>query len=216
MELEYFLVDDMYGWDQERFTDPLMKLGGCGAVTACDCCIYLSKYKGLKALCPFSTSLAISARQYKNFARVMKHYLHPRWQGIDTLTAYMEGFAHYIDDTGTRGVFLRGLDGAEPYAAAAAAVEKQIGAGLPVPCLTLNHQDKSFSDFEWHWYLLTGWRRSAEESAEGCGESSAEGRGEGRIEVKAVSYGEFVWLDFERLWDTGFEKKGGLVQFALT
>ena len=95
-------------------------------------------------------------------------------------------------------------------------MEKQIGAGLPVPCLTLNHQDKSFSDFEWHWYLLTGWRRSAEESAEGCGESSAEGRGEGRIEVKAVSYGEFVWLDFERLWDTGFEKKGGLVQFALT
>ena len=71
----------------------------------------------------------------------------------------------------------------------------------------MKHQDKSFSDFEWHWYLLTGWRRSAEESTEGSGA--------GRIEVKAVSYGEFVWLDFERLWDTGFEKKGGLILYHM-
>ena len=34
MELGYYLVDGEYGWDQEKFTDLIMKKGGCGAVTA--------------------------------------------------------------------------------------------------------------------------------------------------------------------------------------
>ena len=32
MELGYYLVDGEYGWDQEKFTDLIMKKGGCGAV----------------------------------------------------------------------------------------------------------------------------------------------------------------------------------------
>lgn len=50
MELGYYLVDGEYGWDQEKFTDLIMKKGGCGAVTACDSCIYFSRYHGKKEL----------------------------------------------------------------------------------------------------------------------------------------------------------------------
>ena len=31
--------------------------------------------------------------------------------------------------------------------------------------------------------------------------------------VKAVTYGEWAWVDFDRLWDTGHEEKGGLVLY---
>ena len=29
--------------------------------------------------------------------------------------------------------------------------------------------------------------------------------------VKAVTYGSFEWLDFAKLWNTGYDRKGGLV-----
>ncbi len=35
------------------FTNIVMNVGGCGAATACDSCIYLAKYKGMKELYPF-------------------------------------------------------------------------------------------------------------------------------------------------------------------
>ena len=31
--------------------------------------------------------------------------------------------------------------------------------------------------------------------------------------VKAVTYGNYEWLDLKELWDTGYEKKGGLILF---
>ena len=31
--------------------------------------------------------------------------------------------------------------------------------------------------------------------------------------VKAVTYGEWAWVDFDRLWDTGYEQKGGLILY---
>ena len=47
MEIGYYRVGEDYGWDQEKFSDPLMKIGGCAAVTACDSCIYFSRYLGV-------------------------------------------------------------------------------------------------------------------------------------------------------------------------
>ena len=34
---------------------------------------------------------------------------------------------------------------------------------------------------------------------------------DGRFMVKAVTYGSFEWLDFAKLWNTGYARKGGLV-----
>lgn len=73
-------------------------------------------------------------------------------------------------------------------------LQKRLQDGFPLPCLVLNHKDKAFSDFVWHWFLILGCREK-----------------KGRFQVLAATYGEGVWLDFARLWDTGFARKGGLI-----
>ena len=32
-----------------------------------------------------------------------------------------------------------------------------------------------------------------------------------RIKVKAVTYSSYEWLDFEELWNTGYENRGAMV-----
>lgn len=34
---------------------------------------------------------------------------------------------------------------------------------------------------------------------------------EGKFLVKAVTYGKSEWLDFEELWNSGHDEKGGMV-----
>ena len=36
---------------------------------------------------------------------------------------------------------------------------------------------------------------------------------DGRFLVKAVTYGAYEWLDFAKLWNTGYDRKGGLILF---
>ena len=47
------MIDGEFGGNQDWFTNIVMNVGGCGAATACDSCIYLAKYKGMKELYPF-------------------------------------------------------------------------------------------------------------------------------------------------------------------
>ena len=63
------------------------------------------------------------------------------------------------------------------------------------PFLLLHHRNPAFENYEWHWFLLTGYDEKPD----------------GRFMVKAVTYGSYEWLDFTKLWNTGYERKGGLV-----
>ena len=58
--------------------------------------------------------------------------------------------------------------------------------------------EKAYDDYVWHWYMLTGYKKEA-----------------GHFSVKAVTYGGARWLDFHGLWDTGYEKKGGLILYRV-
>ena len=40
--LDYFEIEGAYGGSQDWFTNIVMHVGGCGAATACDTCIYLA------------------------------------------------------------------------------------------------------------------------------------------------------------------------------
>ena len=197
MELGYYLVDGEYGWDQEKFTDLIMKKGGCGAVTACDSCIYFSRYHGKKELYPFDPC-NVTPKDYKAFARIMKQYLGPRCRGIDSLDLYLDGIRGYFKSAGCVDIDAAGFSGHEPYEKAEKTLMDQINSGCPVPCLTLMHRDSRFKDFTWHWFMLTGYEKAKDTCM-----------------VKAVSYGEWVWLDFKALWDTGYNEKGGLIIFTL-
>lgn len=199
--LDYFEIEGSYGGSQDWFTNIVMHVGGCGAATACDTCIYLALRKGMKGLYPGDAG-RLTKQAYKEFSMKMKPYLKPRAGGIDRLETYIEGYARYLADLGNedgRSLHMEPLDGETDVEEAKAAVRRQIDRGLPVPYLLLYHKDKKqFGDFTWHWFLLTGYEER-----------------EGRFYVTAATYGAATRLDFEEMWDTGYEKKGGMVLYAL-
>ena len=294
IELPYFMIDGMYGFDQEHLYDPWMHLGGCAAVTACDLCIYLAIYRGMKTLYPFDSS-RLKRRDYVKFSGIMKPYLRPRFMGINRLSIYTEGFGRYLKEHGGKRLCLSAFSGEHSAEEAKAALRACLAAGMPVPCLTLRHEDKVFDDYVWHWFLLTGIRTR---EAAFCGDAQAQteqaqaektqseqaqtGKAQtdqaqtdqaqteqvkseqsqteqaplqqaqpepkqlaqmrqelkqaeqnkpkqcgleeplaahgtdipakpGKTEVKIVTYGKWRWVDFERLWETAYEEKGGLI-----
>lgn len=193
-ELDYFKVESDYGGNQEHFPDLMMKLGGCAAVTACDCCIYFDLYKGTKFY-PYALD-NLTRKDYFKFGMEMKPYLRPRWTGIDRLEIYTDGFGEFLSDHNCNNIKMKPLSGETETAQAKKALIKQIDKSFPIPCLLLKHKNKAFKDFEWHWFLLTGYDISEE-----------------KCMVKAVSYGEWYWFDFDALWNTGYDRKGGLILF---
>ncbi|MBQ6663466.1 MAG: hypothetical protein IJM69_08010 [Firmicutes bacterium] len=220
--LEHFYIDGGYGGNQDWFFDPMMKLGGCGAETAMDSSIYFTLYRG-KDLYPFDVR-DLNRRDYRKFGSIMKPYLSPRRTGIDRLDIYTEGYAAYLADRGERGIAMEEFAGTESAEDAIRVIKAQIAAGLPVPMLMLQHRDKRFSDYVWHWFLLNGWCEDIKAPAPGpagrpgvgCAASnSVSPDGEKRFYVRTVTYSEWDWFDFRDFWDTGFDRKGGLVLYRL-
>ncbi|MCD8241449.1 MAG: hypothetical protein LUD73_03375, partial [Lachnospiraceae bacterium] len=62
--------------------------------------------------------------------------------------------------------------------------------------LLIMHHAPDFKDYQWHWFLQNGYRLK-----------------EGSLQVKDVTYSAAEWLDFDRLWDTGRSRKGGLILY---
>src|SRR5699024_9218324 len=96
-ELNYFQVDGSCGRNQDWFPESSMRDGGCGAVAACESCIYFASEAGKTDLYPYGTK-EIDKDEYIRFAYEMKPYLCPRPNGIDTLEMFMEGFEGYLHD----------------------------------------------------------------------------------------------------------------------
>ncbi|MEA5050574.1 MAG: hypothetical protein VB021_03775 [Oscillospiraceae bacterium] len=194
-ELDYFDIGGAPGGNQDWFGDPMMRLGGCAAVCACDSCIYFALYKNAAGVYPFDTR-ALNRKDYVRFSRIMKPYLRPRREGVSDPQIYIDGFGAYL-----RGrpacVSMTSLAGTRPVADAAAAVSARIGAGWPVPCLTLSHADREYADYEWHWFMLTGF--------DGDGAD---------MRVRAVTYSEARWISLAGLWNTGRERRGGLILYG--
>lgn len=193
-ELIYYTIDGSLGWNQDWFVDWWMNIGGCAAVTACDLCVLLARDHGLSSLYPHDPT-QVTRVDYLALSEVMKPYLRPRKGGVDRLVYYLEGFGAFLQDRGVNAISLQGLDGEAPWQDAWALVQQQVDRDLAVPCLVLYHKDPVFRDFQWHWFNLAGYRLR-----------------KGRPEVRAVTYGAAHWLDMERLWETGHERKGGLIK----
>ena len=197
-ELEHFYIGDSYGGNQDWFRSFMMRIGGCGAETACDSSLYFALNLGIEGIYPFDTA-GLSKRDYVDFAHIMEKYLWPRMSGIDRTEIFVSGYAKYLEDRGVDCISMTTLAGTEPYEAAAAAIKTQIDAGYPVPTLILNHRDRRFSDYNWHWFLINGYDIRPDD---------------GTMYVKAVTYSSYEWLDLRRLWDTGHIRRGGLVLFS--
>ena len=197
-ELEHFYIGNSYGGNQGWFRSFMMRIGGCGAETACDSSLYFALNLGIEGIYPFDVH-RLSKRDYVDFAHIMEKYLWPRMSGIDRTEIFVDGYAKYLRDRGVDSVSMTTLEGTEPYEAAAEAIRRQIDAGYPVPTLILNHRDRKYADYNWHWFLINGYEVSDDQST---------------VLVKAVTYSSYEWLDLRRLWDTGHIRRGGLVLFS--
>lgn len=136
----------------------------------------------------------LAKERYCSFAAIMKPYLRPRWQGIDTLELYLSGIRAYWRDRRADFLQVEGLPGTASHARARETIRAQIDGGWLISFLLLYHRNHVFADFQWHWFNLAGYREF-----------------NGAFYVKAVTYGNFRWLDFREVWDTGYQRKGGLI-----
>ena len=196
-ELDYFQIDGAIGWNQNWFSDWSMYDGGCASVTACDLCIYLARQERFSGVYPYDP-FKLTKKDYLPFSEIMKPYLRPRPQGIDTLELYLSGLFTYWHDTGVLALSGKGLAGTAPWQQARELIRRQIDSDMLVPCLLLYHKNRSFQDFQWHWFNLTGYEEY-----------------DGEFYVKAITYGSFYWLNLQELWNTGFSRKGGLIEIKM-
>ncbi|MBQ5757016.1 MAG: hypothetical protein IIV93_00720, partial [Clostridia bacterium] len=135
---------------------------------------------------------------YIEFAHKMEQYLWPRMTGINRLDIYIEGYGRYLSDRGETRLSMSPFDGAESSDAADAFIKEQLDSGYPVPALILNHRNSAFSDYVWHWFLITGYDAHVSSTL-----------------VKAVTYGKAEWLPLKDLWNTGFSQRGGFIRYSV-
>lgn len=197
-ELPHFAVGSAYGGSQNWCGSYWMRLGGCAAITACDSAICFMLEKGRQGLYPYDVE-NISRQEYVKFADIMKPYLHPRWSGIDRLDIYIDGFGKFLHDRDESKIQMTPWPGESDLMTTEAVVKKQIENGWLIPCLTLKHRSPSMNDYVWHWYILNGYEEQ-----------------DGVFFVKAVTYGSWRWMDFSVLWNTGYDRKGGLVLYSIS
>lgn len=192
-ELSYFKIENHHGGNQNWFTDWTMKMGGCAAVTACDICIYIKLLNEDIKLYPYDINL-LNKKDYINFSKIMKPYLKPRISGINTLQLYIDGFDKYMKDNKEDRLNLIAFSGENLLEDAIEKIKYQIDKELPIPYLLLKHESKSLSDLVWHWFLVVGYEEL-----------------EDKFYVKIATYGEYSWIDFSELWNTGYNEKGGMI-----
>lgn len=196
-ELDHFYIGKSYGGNQEWFRTFMMRLGGCGAETACDSSIYFAREFGVRGIYPHDAD-RLSKADYVDFAHRMEKYLWPRRSGINRLETYIDGYSRYLRDAGVFGLSMDGFSGNASTERACEALKSQIDRGLLIPNLTLRHGNRRFRDYVWHWYILNGY----DEREDG-------------MYVKAVTYSGWEWLNFAELWDTGSLERGGMILFDM-
>lgn len=197
-ELDYFTIEGAFGGNQEWFTNVVMYIGGCGAATACDSCIYFAGRPGMSELYPYDRD-RLTVGDYKKFSQIMKPYIRPRAGGVKKPEWYVDGLSRYIHDVNVeKGCDIKlemdVLPGSRHFKEAAHAIRHQIDAGYPVPYLMLRHKNQKFKDFIWHWFLVVGYEEKEED-----------------LEIVTATYGEATRISLRELWDTGHEEKGGLI-----
>ena len=193
IELPYFTIAGSYGGNQEWCEKRELKLGGCAAITACDMAIYLRHHKDLVNAYPDSE---ITRDAYTSFVEKMGNYLKPSEDGITQLNLYIDGFRKYLQDQDINSIAMRSWPGENDVLLTEDVIKHQIDNGWPIPCLTLKNGHPDMQKYNWHWYIINGYRVHGD-----------------KFYVKVVTCGMGNWIDFHILWKTDYSPKGGLILF---
>lgn len=195
-EIPFFTIEGQYyGGDQYWNTQWMMKNAGCSTATATEISIWLAKRGIAPALCPFDPQHVSRAAFLSLFSQIYP-YVHPTVGGLTNIDRYGRMFQEYGASCGVN-LAAAVLSGNAQASQAAAFIRSSIDADLPLAYLMLRHRDPRFDDFEWHWFTVTGY----EEASAG-------------LELIAATYGEKYRFALHDAWNTGFERKGGLVRVS--
>ena len=155
---------------------------------------------------PHLTIMSVEAREEEKLTEVMEQLERSLTKGqiqlvsVGVLLPYVLYAAPvlnlYLEDTDVKDLYLNGLEGSESYETARDTIRTSIDEEIPVAYLMLKHRDKEFDFFQWHWFLVNGYEETAD-----------------TFKIKAATYGKAHWMDLGRLWDTGYDHKGGIVTF---
>ena len=194
MELSFINIDGFYGGDQHWLPTERMQRGGCSTVTVAEICAFLARTTpDLSGLYPGDPS-SISKEEFISFASKLFEYVYPRPGGLTQLSLYTDGIAEYAGSVGITLSF-ECLDGSAPHQQAAAFFTGAIDEGSGIACLLLEHDDQSLDDILWHWFTLTGYEYE-----------------NGELFAIFATYGQRRRISFRHMWNTGKEKRGGLVK----
>ena len=130
----------------------------------------------------------LTAQDYINFSQIMKPFLRPRQNGIDTLELWIQGYSNYLRSVGEHHISMHGLYSDCPLKELESAVKWEIDHNLPVPYLNLKHANPDLAAYVWHWFWLAGYAQY-----------------EDTFLVKLVTYGSFRWFSLEELWNSGYK-----------
>ena len=192
-ELPYFNIENSFGGNQDWFKDPMMKLGGCAAITACDFSLKMALYDNKTHLYPYDIQ-KLNKEDYIKFAMKMKPYLRPRLKGVNTLKLFIDGIQEYFNDVDEVDLLIQEFHGDMKEEEAAVQIKTQIDNGIPIPYLLLKHKNHNFKDFAWHWFLVVGYEEFEKD-----------------FYIKVATYSNAHWLSLNELWETGYKEKGGMV-----
>jgi len=192
-ELSYFNIENSFGGNQDWFKDPMMKLGGCAAITACDFSLKMALHDNKTHLYPYDIQ-KLNKEDYIKFAMKMKPYLRPRLKGVNTLKLFIDGIQEYFNDVDEVGLLMQEFHGDMKEEEAAVQIKTQIDNGIPIPYLLLKHKNHNFKDFAWHWFLVVGYEEFEKD-----------------FYIKVATYSNAHWLSLNELWETGYKEKGGMV-----
>jgi len=192
-ELSYFNIENSFGGNQDWFKDPMMKLGGCAAITACDFSLKMALHDNKTHLYPYDIQ-KLNKEDYIKFAMKMKPYLRPRLKGVNTLKLFIDGIQEYFNDVDEVDLLMQEFHGDMKEEEAAVQIKTQIDNGIPIPYLLLKHKNHNFKDFAWHWFLVVGYEEFEKD-----------------FYIKVATYSNAHWLSLNELWKTGYKEKGGMV-----
>lgn len=192
-ELDFIDIEGFYGGDQHWYKDPFMRLAGCSAVCASEACAYLAgHFPHLRGLYPGDPA-HIAKEEFEAFMAHMFTYITPGITGMSSIHRFGRCFLNYADSVGV-GVKLTLLGGGASAEDARAFAAGGLNEGFLVLYLLLKHKDPALDDFTWHWFNLTGYEIKGES-----------------MTVGFATWGKKHTADFDNLWNTGANHKGGMV-----
>jgi hypothetical protein len=99
-----------------------------------------------------------------------------------------------VPDINDKIIEIKPFSGGNSVDSAKEIIINQIDKDIPIPFLLLKHKNKKIKELIWHWFLIIGYEEIDDD-----------------LLIKIVTYGKYQCISLNNLWNTGYDKKGGMI-----